>query len=413
MIAFLRQGGLRKLAGDRRGNVLTLTAFALPVLLGGAGLAVDTAQWYLWKRELQLAADAGALSGAFALSQGKDYAARARGDATGNINVADLTGAPQVSLGNWGTRTNNAVTVTLSARHQLAFSSLFLPEPPTVTATATAAYTSDGEHCMISLDPSSPDAVKIGGNALLRLGCGIASNSRDPSAIRIFGSAQVDADPLSAVGGIIADDLHLIGNTTKRPYSAPQADPLGALTTPVDGPARTYDKNTAQLLPGTYSSLELKANHTMAPGVYTISGGTLSVNGNNSLSGDGVVIVLKNGAKIDINGGSTIDLRAPDAVQAASLGVPSMEGVLIYEDKATSTGGTSKINGNATLHLSGAVYLPKQTVQLQGNASPSTQCLLLVSLKIDVSGNPIIPQSCPAGTNTQFDFGARVVRLVQ
>src|SRR5687767_14699484 len=54
------------IARDRRGNVLLTAALALPVMVGGAGLAVDTAQWYLWKRELQLAADTGALSGAYA-----------------------------------------------------------------------------------------------------------------------------------------------------------------------------------------------------------------------------------------------------------------------------------------------------------------------------------------------------------
>ncbi len=92
-----------------------LTAFALPVLVGGVGLAVDTAQWYLWKRELELAADAGALSGIYAHAQGKPYEARARADATTNVNVATLQGAPQVTLGDWPGGTANAITVTLRA----------------------------------------------------------------------------------------------------------------------------------------------------------------------------------------------------------------------------------------------------------------------------------------------------------
>src|SRR3546814_20588686 len=54
-------------------------------------------------------------------------------------------------------------------------------------------------------------------------------------------------------------------------------------------------------------------------------------------------------------------------------------GVLIFEDKATSVAGKdSRINGNATLHLGGAIYMPNQDMEMTGNASPSTQCLLLI-----------------------------------
>ena len=46
--------------GDERGNVLALTAVGLPLILGCAALAVDTAQWVFAKRELQSTADAAA-----------------------------------------------------------------------------------------------------------------------------------------------------------------------------------------------------------------------------------------------------------------------------------------------------------------------------------------------------------------
>src|SRR3546814_15984455 len=48
---------LRSVGKDRRGNVLVLTAAALPVMIGGAGLGVDVTQWYLWQRELQMSVD--------------------------------------------------------------------------------------------------------------------------------------------------------------------------------------------------------------------------------------------------------------------------------------------------------------------------------------------------------------------
>ena len=44
---------LRKLSQDKRGNALIIAAAALPLLLGSAGLATDTIQWALWKRQLR------------------------------------------------------------------------------------------------------------------------------------------------------------------------------------------------------------------------------------------------------------------------------------------------------------------------------------------------------------------------
>jgi hypothetical protein len=35
---------------DWRGNVFVMAAAGIPVLIGAAGLATDTIQWYLWKR---------------------------------------------------------------------------------------------------------------------------------------------------------------------------------------------------------------------------------------------------------------------------------------------------------------------------------------------------------------------------
>ena len=52
----------------------------MPMLIGGAGLSVDTAQWYLWQRELQFAVDQAAIAGAWAKAadeNGTSYIVRA------------------------------------------------------------------------------------------------------------------------------------------------------------------------------------------------------------------------------------------------------------------------------------------------------------------------------------------------
>ena len=78
-------GRIRKAVGNLKsstsGNTTLLVALGMPALIGGAGMAVDTAQWYLWKRELQFAADQAALAGAWARTA--DNASQASSTATG------------------------------------------------------------------------------------------------------------------------------------------------------------------------------------------------------------------------------------------------------------------------------------------------------------------------------------------
>ncbi|QNP42759.1 Tad domain-containing protein [Sphingomonas daechungensis] len=54
---------IKRLWRDRRGNTLAIAGAALPLVLGSAGLASDTIQWTLWKRQIQRAADSAAYAG--------------------------------------------------------------------------------------------------------------------------------------------------------------------------------------------------------------------------------------------------------------------------------------------------------------------------------------------------------------
>ena len=42
-----------------------IAAACLPLIVGAAGLATDTIQWTMWKRQLQRAADSAAIAGVF------------------------------------------------------------------------------------------------------------------------------------------------------------------------------------------------------------------------------------------------------------------------------------------------------------------------------------------------------------
>src|SRR5688572_1893309 len=121
---------LRKMWNDKRGNALLIAGAALPLIIGSAGLATDTIQWALWKRQLQRAADSAALAGVYARVQ-----ANANQNATQAVNadLADndhtninlMTGFPEVTFptnAGW----TNGVRVRLAIQKNLGFSSLFL-----------------------------------------------------------------------------------------------------------------------------------------------------------------------------------------------------------------------------------------------------------------------------------------------
>src|SRR5687767_8331302 len=115
MRSFLRRK-LAALWGCKSGNAMLLVALGMPVLVGGSGFAVDTAQWYMWKGELQYAVYQAAIAGAWARTSEDteaDYVERAEQEFADNIAVTDaIASDPDVSLQNYATGTLNSVVVT-------------------------------------------------------------------------------------------------------------------------------------------------------------------------------------------------------------------------------------------------------------------------------------------------------------
>ena len=60
---------LKRLRKSERGNALAIGAATLPLLLGSAAFTVDTIHFSLMKRQLQRAADSGAIAGVYAIVQ--------------------------------------------------------------------------------------------------------------------------------------------------------------------------------------------------------------------------------------------------------------------------------------------------------------------------------------------------------
>ena len=246
------------LAGNNSGNAMLLVALGMPVLIGSSGLAVDSAQYYMWKRDLQFAVDSAALAGAWARTStvtASTYQARALQEYNANVqSPGDFDTGPTTTLLTVGG--HDAVKVVASASKALPFSKIISTRNVTVKVEALASAVAAGATvtttttlntltaCMFALHPSAAGAFTIGGSASGSVGCGGAAMSNHPSAaIREQGNPSATFGSLVAGGGIEISLLNNVGGVASRLLSNTEGltDPFGTLAQPTgSGVAQTY-----------------------------------------------------------------------------------------------------------------------------------------------------------------------------
>jgi Flp pilus assembly protein TadG len=265
---------VRGLKQSTSGNATMLVAIGMPILIGTSGLAVDSAQFYLWKRDLQFAVDSAALSAAWArtnVGTQSTYQARASQEYNANIQVpGPFDTGPTTTLGVYDSAANtftvtnsspNAVRVKASATKTLPFSNLLIGRSITVAVQAIATSVPPGNTvtttttlntlsaCMVALNPTAQGAFIIGGNASGSVGCGGAALSTDPAAaIRENGNPSATFGQLVAGGGIEYSLLNNVGGDPLKLKSntVGMVDPVGSLVQPTgNGISRVYSCPTA------------------------------------------------------------------------------------------------------------------------------------------------------------------------
>lgn len=518
---------LRELGESTSGNAMMLVAMGAPVLLGATGFAVDTAQWYLWKRELQYAADQAALAGAWARGNGDvgtEYQTRATQEFSANIAVTtNYSTLDSSNLEDFAGGTDNSVVVTASTEGTLPFAKYILGGSTTVRVRAQATYETVDEWtaCLLALDPDASEALLFHGGPFVDAGCGVGAISNADDAIAINGNSGTYNVGWAISGGGIDDqhgnfaegsaevvenltdlfdpfaDLEAPDNPTSRNLSCGNnattwtadatttvevgynyyrgnnansavaydgyADAKGDTTETTTSTGQTYTSeptgsdstvtsnkysidgsgqnkifeetvtrtvisysnivmtmpNNDEQQPGTYGGFNISCDTTLASGIYVIDGGQLNVNAQYSLTGSGVMFVLKNGAGIQINGGAEINLSPMNAAQLEALGMPAeqaegLAGMLIFEDRDSAGNTGNSINGNASTNLNGVVYLPNSHMALSGSMSGTSECLMIASATLSIGGSASLSTFCPAGEVSEIvvGMGGTRVRLV-
>ena len=421
----------KKLWNDKRGNALIIAGAALPLVVGSAGLATDTIQWTLWKRQLQRAADSAALAGVYdriahdSSTSNTPAAVDDDLDRHDHTNIALLSGYPQVDYptgANW----TNPVRVTLALRKELGFSSLFMSSAPIITTRATAATIPTGVYCVVSLVETSATGIRSTGNGDLNLGCGMITNSTSLTAAIATGSSEVNATPVAAVGDI--QDSDNWGGAELLPFTVKQEDPYADVEPPTVSPCKgggtkiqisnpnTVDDRSADTGLQCVSDIDVNGTLKLGSATYVIDGGDFSAGAQAKISCTGCTIILTNSdsgsapiGTVDINGGAQLNMSAPTS--------GTYDGILFYQDRRATQSTTivNKVNGNSLSLMQGAFYFPSQQLQINGDAGLHFQCAQFVSYVVEFAGNGsinnAINNTCDDGQDENAIMG-RHVRLV-
>jgi Flp pilus assembly protein TadG len=369
-------------------NVATIFALTLPIVVGAAGFGVETSYWYYNSLKLQATADAAAYAGALEKISGSDtptiVAAATQSAATNGLGSGTIVvNTPPASGPNTAKK---AVEVIVGQKLDRIFTSIFTQGQVPEQARAVALITDASKACMLALDPTASQAALFSGSTNVKVtGCSVMANSIASDAIKLQGSAGLQADCLISGGGVSLSNPVTTVCAAPITQALPAADPFADVPAPAaSNPCQNANKPT--LGPGTYcNGLSLSGNVTLQPGVYVIQSGDFKVNANANVSGNGVTIYLAGASRVSMNGNATVSLSAPTS--------GTYSGVLMYGDR-TSTGGQSTFNGTADSLLTGALYFPKQQVNYLGNFSGVNGCTQVVADLIQWSGNSTINQDC-------------------
>jgi len=419
MISFFK-----RLWHNKRGNALIIAGAALPLVIGSAGLASDTIQWVLWKRQLQRAADSAAIAGVYALVQAQDLTSAVSTDLTKNQNtgITLQSGYPQITTPAI-TNTTNPVRVVLAVQRALGFSGLFMASAPIIVTSATAATIQTGTYCVVSLENTSATGITATGNSNINLGCGMITNSTSLNAAIATGSSSVQATPIAAVGDI-QDSTHW-NSAELLPFTIAEADPFAAVNIPsftgCQGNANklqvnsnaTYD-HSADTGTVCFSDMSLNGTVNLGSATYIIDSGDLSIGAQAHVNCTGCTFVLTSSnsgtsgvqiGNVNINGGAAVNISPPTTGNFANI--------LMYQVRraASGSGQSNQINGNSTSLLQGAMYFPTRILDINGTSGLNFTCAQFVARTVNFSGNGSLTNTCTAGYGPNAIMGEHV-RLV-
>jgi hypothetical protein len=259
------------------------------------------------------------------------------------------------------------------------------------------------------LNPTAGGSLTVSGNASLKIPGALVVDSSATAALSAAGNARVSGSAIDVMGGV-----QRTGNATISPaptvgVSVP--DPIAGLSGPCTTGLTSYGSvsfttGSHTLNPGIYSQIRVSGNASLTlssgsggfPAIYLIEGGGLTVTGNASITGNGVMI-YNAGSNYPASGGNlggfTLSGNGTFNLTAATSG--TYAGILIFQSRENTR--ALSFSGTAMAGMNGIVYAANALLSLSGNASLANS---LVVGMLNLSGNVSLTQTAD-GSNTASD----------
>jgi hypothetical protein len=422
---------LSRLCRDRSGTIAVMTALSLTALVGFAGLGIETTQWYTEKRSIQTASDDAALSAAIAYGQGNTSGYTTEGKSVaGSDGFIDGTNQVSVTVNKPPTSgpyasNASAIQVVIVAPAKPILSKMFIGDF-NISASSVAIPASPATNgCVLALNGAAAGAGTLSGTTTITLNnCSFDVNSKSSSSLIMNGNSTLNAaDVILGGSDSISNNSTLTVTGSIRMNQPPVSDPYAGRTMPTPAtPCINLGKiqGPVTLSPGTYCSLVTTAGAsvTLNPGVYMLDGGDFNIAGNSTITGTGGVTIILTTSSTDptkiltsignitINGGSTVNLVAPTS--------GPYSGMAFWQDGRASDSGKDNFNGGSTMNITGAIYLPSQTVDFNGgNTTGGSACTQIVASIIIFTGNSVFNNNCSGTGVTNIAPPSALATLAQ
>ncbi len=370
-----------------KGQALILIVLAIVGMLGLTAVAVDGGMAYSERRQAQNTADSAALDAALAMIRGGSWQAEglARAasngfDNNGNTNTVVVNNPPTTGCNGAGSPyTGNAqyVQVVIRLSTQTYFGPVVgINEVNNCVEAIARAKPAETQpmvfgNAIVALKPNgtsthwmhgNPDVTTIGGGVFVNSStdCGFTSNGNPNLTTPNITMVASDSCPTLAGPGVS--------------YNAPQITyPPNNLPNPVCSGNAVKNGNT--LSPGTVNGNFPPSGVTVLnPGIYCVNG-NFRLNGNDTLTGSDIVIVMNSG-DIHWNGNGDLNLSAPTS--------GPFKGLLIYFPMSNPS--EIRINGTSDQSWTGTILAPASPIVLLGTADSDAYHSQIIGYTVEFGG---------------------------
>lgn len=422
---------VRAFGRDENGVIAVIFALLLPFVIAGVALGVETGMWLMNRSKLQHIADTAAYSAAIRYSAG---ATQAQALATANAVAA----ASEFQTG-LGTLTmtfpaTNQLSVTVTRSQARFFSALFLGQDFTISAIATAEFTTGTTPlvtsvCMQARAASTSSAIDMLSNARLTLpsNCEVQVNSNRSRAFSMVGGTALTTACLRVRGG-----ARLNGTLTLTECAAAQlntgltyADPFVALAEPTAfGTCRSANVgsvgNVTTLTPTELhpsgervmrfcSGLNVNGTVIFNPGLYIIENGTMR-------SSSSAVVSTPNGATFYFRKGGAANFRYGFTGTLTPSKTGPWKDVLIFGSRTSGSSEGTVTHYFADDTLTGIIYATRAHNRFFANSN-QVGCFQMVSDRITLESAARVIMNCTGSTFVPGSSGGTpgpgVVTLIQ